>query len=57
MIVIQGTEAEEPVPNNGYICCFKDLTVRTVQLHDMLKDPENPDKSFVTDIEVKVWTL
>ncbi|KAK0405878.1 hypothetical protein QR680_018247 [Steinernema hermaphroditum] len=53
MIVIRGSELEEPVNNNGYFCSFKDLTVRTAVLDDILKEPENPKKDHITDMEIK----
>ncbi|TKR82028.1 hypothetical protein L596_015808 [Steinernema carpocapsae] len=53
MIVIRGSELEEPVNNNGYFCSFKDLTVRTAVLDDILKEPENPRPDFLIDVEIK----
>ena len=40
--------------NSGYICRFKDLTVRTVLLDELLRNPEQPDKDMVVAIEIKV---
>uniref|UniRef100_A0A1I7Y670 WD_REPEATS_REGION domain-containing protein n=1 Tax=Steinernema glaseri TaxID=37863 RepID=A0A1I7Y670_9BILA len=54
MIVIRGSELEEPVNNNGYFCSFKDLTVRTAVLDDILKEPENPKNDHIIDVEIKV---
>ncbi|MFH4979253.1 hypothetical protein AB6A40_005962 [Gnathostoma spinigerum] len=51
--VVRGTEAEEPLVNTGYICSFKDLTIRTVLLDDIMRNPEKPDKSMVVDVEIK----
>lgn len=54
VVVIQGTDAEEPVYNNGYLCSFRDLQVRNVFMDDLLRDPENPSKVHIIDIEIKV---
>ena len=52
--VIQGTTAEDPVTNHGYICSFKDLIVRTIELQTLMQDPKEFDMGLITDIEVKV---
>lgn len=44
---------EEPVITSGYICQFRDLTVRTVLLDEIMPKPEQPAKNFVVDIEIK----
>ncbi len=54
MYVLSGGETEEPVVNSGYICSFKNLTVRTALIDEFVKDPQNPSKSFIVDIEIKV---
>uniref|UniRef100_A0AC34RFR1 Clathrin heavy chain n=1 Tax=Panagrolaimus sp. JU765 TaxID=591449 RepID=A0AC34RFR1_9BILA len=51
--VIQGTIAEDPVANHGYICSFKDLIVRTVEMQTLMQDPKDFDMNLVSDIEVK----
>ncbi|VDM42438.1 unnamed protein product, partial [Toxocara canis] len=53
MYVIRNTECEEPIVNTGYICSFRNLTVRTVLLDEIMKSPENPDKSYIVDVEIK----
>uniref|UniRef100_A0A0K0FYV2 ANAPC4_WD40 domain-containing protein n=1 Tax=Strongyloides venezuelensis TaxID=75913 RepID=A0A0K0FYV2_STRVS len=53
MFVINNREAEEPIQDEGYICTFQDLVVRTVMLDLLLKDPENPGNHFFNDIEIK----
>ena len=52
--VIQGTIAEDPVTNHGYICSFKDLIVRTVEIQTLMQDPKEFEMGLITDIEVKV---
>lgn len=53
MYIVRNTEAEEPIVNNGYICSFKNLVVRTVLLDEIMRNPETPHKSFIIDVEVK----
>jgi len=55
LIVLRGVEGEEPISHQGRICHFKDLTVKTVLLDEVFKDPEsNLSKSLFVDIEMKV---
>ncbi|CAG9538621.1 unnamed protein product [Cercopithifilaria johnstoni] len=54
LYVIRNKEIEEPVFNNGYICSFKNLIVRTVLLDELMKNPETPHKSFIIDVEIKL---
>ncbi|VDK51291.1 unnamed protein product [Anisakis simplex] len=53
MYVVRNTECEEPIVNSGYLCSFHNLTVRTVLLDEIMKSPENPDKSYIVDVEIK----
>ncbi|CAD5234713.1 unnamed protein product [Bursaphelenchus xylophilus] len=53
VIVIHGTDTEDPVQNTGYLCDFTDLTVKCAQLDEVLKDPENPTKTAIISIETK----
>uniref|UniRef100_A0A915D9I2 Anaphase-promoting complex subunit 4-like WD40 domain-containing protein n=1 Tax=Ditylenchus dipsaci TaxID=166011 RepID=A0A915D9I2_9BILA len=54
LMVIRGTETEEPVLHSGRICSFKDLVVRTVLLDEVFKDHEHVNKSFFVNIEIKI---
>ncbi|EJD74175.1 WD repeat protein 35 [Loa loa] len=54
LYVVRNKETEEPVVNNGYICSFKNLIVRTVLLDELMKNPETPHKSFIIDVEIKL---
>lgn len=54
LLVVQGTTAADPVPNQGYICSFSDLTVRTVQMQHVMQNPKEFDRGLISDIEVKV---
>ena len=40
--------------SSGYICRFKDLTVKIVLVDELVNHPDNPDKEWVVDIEIKV---
>ncbi|KAI6243756.1 WD repeat-containing protein 35 [Aphelenchoides fujianensis] len=53
VVVIHGTDCDDPIPNTGYLCAFAGLTVRCAQLDDVLRDPEHPVKSALVDIETK----
>uniref|UniRef100_A0A914QRS2 IFT121 second beta-propeller domain-containing protein n=1 Tax=Panagrolaimus davidi TaxID=227884 RepID=A0A914QRS2_9BILA len=54
LLVVQGTTAADPVPNQGYICSFRDLTVRTIQMQYVMQNPKDFDRGLIADIEVKV---
>jgi len=43
--------------SSGYICQFRDLQIKSVLLDEILKDPENPTKDNVIEMEVKVSHL
>lgn len=57
LVVLRGTEMEEPIYSPGRICQFKDLMVRTVLLDELYKSPEQIGKSFFIDVEIKVITI
>ncbi|KAL3990454.1 hypothetical protein ACH3XW_31845 [Acanthocheilonema viteae] len=54
LCVVRNKETEEPIVNNGYICSFKNLIVRTVLLDEIMKNPETPHISFIIDVEIKL---
>uniref|UniRef100_A0A914YY19 IFT121 second beta-propeller domain-containing protein n=1 Tax=Panagrolaimus superbus TaxID=310955 RepID=A0A914YY19_9BILA len=54
LLVVQGIIAADPVPNHGYICSFRDLTVRTIQMQYVMQNPKDFDRGLISDIEVKV---
>ncbi|WAR17526.1 WDR35-like protein [Mya arenaria] len=45
--------AEEPILSSGYICQFNDLQIKTVLLDEIMKDPENPTKEYMQEMEIK----
>ncbi|CAM9187816.1 unnamed protein product [Chrysoparadoxa australica] len=51
MIVFNGQDSEEPTTCSGYLCSFKDLTVKAVLLDDIMAVPEAPETSLVVDLE------
>ncbi|XP_014288387.1 WD repeat-containing protein 35 [Halyomorpha halys] len=54
MYVIRGSEPEEPIQSSGYICCFKDLEIRTVLLDDIMSNPDVLTiEDHILDLEVK----
>ena len=40
--------------SSGYICQFNDLQIKTVLLDEIMKDPENPTKEYMQEMEIKV---
>ncbi|ORC82983.1 uncharacterized protein TM35_000791090 [Trypanosoma theileri] len=54
MYIFHGTEAEEPVHSSGYICKFRSLKVRALQLDELMQDPERPRKEYIVDYETRV---
>jgi WD repeat-containing protein 35 len=53
MYIFRGTDPEEPVLSSGYLCSFKDLTVRSVMLDEVMEDPTRPDKGMVVEYEAR----
>ena len=44
---------QEPNLSSGYICNFDDLQIKSVLLDEIMKDPENPSKDNITEMEIK----
>lgn len=40
--------------SSGYICQFNDLQIKSVLLDEIMKDPENPTKDNMAEMEIKV---
>jgi len=53
MYILRGTDPEEPIPCSGYICQFNDLEIKSVQLDEIFKDPDNPTAEDIIELEVK----
>ncbi|XP_046859399.1 WD repeat-containing protein 35-like isoform X2 [Xenia sp. Carnegie-2017] len=53
MYVFRNLDPEEPILSSGYICEFSDLEIKSVLLDEIMKDPENPPKDCIIDLEVK----
>ena len=45
---------QEPILSSGYICQFNDLQIKSVLLDEIMKDPENPTKECIQEMEIKV---
>ena len=45
---------QEPILSSGYICQFHDLQIKSVLLDEIMKDPENPTKDNMAEMEIKV---
>ena len=45
---------QEPILSSGYICQFSDLQIKAVLLDEVMKDPENPTKDDMIEMEIKV---
>ena len=55
MYTVKGTEPEEPIQTEGYICSYTDLQVRSVFLDEIMKFPDTNIKSssYLVDFETK----
>ncbi|CAI4227348.1 unnamed protein product [Auanema sp. JU1783] len=54
LVIMRGEKTEEPVYSSGYICFFKDLTVKAVLVDYFLLEPTKPSKNYVIEIEMKI---
>lgn len=45
---------KEPILSSGYICQFSDLQIKSVLLDEIMKNPENPTKDDMIELEIKV---
>mmetsp|Transcript_1346 Transcript_1346/g.3417 ORF Transcript_1346/g.3417 Transcript_1346/m.3417 type:complete len:1179 (-) Transcript_1346:299-3835(-) len=53
MYVFRGVSPEEPVLSSCYLCKFRDLTINTVLMDEIMAFPESPDLDFMVDFETK----
>lgn len=53
MYIFRSLEPEEPILSSGYICQFSDLQIKSVLLDEIMKDPDNPTRENVIDMETK----
>ncbi|XP_059152704.1 WD repeat-containing protein 35-like isoform X2 [Physella acuta] len=53
MYIFRNLDPEEPIQSSGYICQFNDLQIKSVLLDEIMKDPENPTKDDIIDLEIK----
>lgn len=53
MYIFRGLEAEEPILSSAFICRFRDLEIKAALLDEIMKDPENPNKENLLELEVK----
>ena len=53
MYIYRGTEPEEPVLSSGYLCQFKDLSIKAIMLDEIMASPKDPNKDMVIDFETK----
>eukprot|EP00053_Salpingoeca_punica_P010039 m.90373 g.90373 ORF g.90373 m.90373 type:complete len:1153 (-) comp15261_c1_seq1:288-3746(-) len=53
MYIFRNLDPEEPILSNGHICKFEDLCVRSVNLDDIMKDPERPTRDNYEDRDIK----
>jgi len=51
MYIFRDLEPEEPVLSSGYLCVFKDLTIRSVMMDEVIATPEKPAKDMMIDYE------
>ncbi|KAK3088211.1 hypothetical protein FSP39_016191 [Pinctada imbricata] len=53
MYIFRNLDPEEPMLSSGYICQFHDLQIKSVLLDEIMKDPENPTKDNMAEMEIK----
>lgn len=53
VIMVHGTDSEEPIHNTGYLCGFTDLTVKCAMLDELMKNADRPTVNSVSTIETK----
>lgn len=53
MYIFRSLDPEEPILSSGYICQFSDLQIKAVLLDEVMKDPENPAKDDMIELEIK----
>ncbi|PVD32416.1 hypothetical protein C0Q70_07850 [Pomacea canaliculata] len=53
MYIFRNLDPEEPILSSGYICQFSELQIRSVLLDEILKNPENPSKDDIIELEIK----
>lgn len=53
MYIFRNQDPEEPIQCSGYICKFSDLEVTAVLLDEIMKNPDNPNKEDLIELEVK----
>jgi WD repeat-containing protein 35 len=53
MYIFRNLEPEEPTLSSGYICQFSDLQIKSVLLDEIMKDPDNPSRDNLIDMETK----
>mmetsp|Transcript_10684 Transcript_10684/g.30908 ORF Transcript_10684/g.30908 Transcript_10684/m.30908 type:complete len:1031 (+) Transcript_10684:210-3302(+) len=53
MYVVRGTDPEEPVLSNGYICSFKDLHIQSALIDDLMKNPDSAKKDILLEFDTK----
>ncbi|XP_063406795.1 WD repeat-containing protein 35-like isoform X2 [Mytilus trossulus] len=53
MYIFRNLDPEEPILSSGYICNFNDLQIKSVLLDEIMRDPENPTKESMAEMEIK----
>jgi len=53
MYVFRNLNPQEPVTSSGYLCKFSQLQITSIQLDELIKDPENPTKEYLVEHETR----
>lgn len=53
MYVFRGVTPEEPVTSSAYLCHFSDLMMVSVQLDEVMQEPEHPSRDLVMEYETR----
>lgn len=54
LYVLRGTDPEEPLLSSGYLCEFRDLEIKSVQLDDIMQSPANPRLESLVCFEARI---
>lgn len=56
LYIVNDEKAEDPLTTDGYICAYKDFTVKAIYLDDLMKSPDGRlvREDLCVDIEAKL---
>lgn len=57
LYIMNGETAEDPIMTDGYICGYKDFTVKLIYLDELMKSPDGNLKKEDLTLEVEAKVL